>query len=889
MQPHHIFWAKTSKTIQDIHPLICHMVDTGQVAKVLWNSCLARSTRQFFSDKLGLEELQTGKLISFWVSLHDIGKAAPSFQRKHDASVLRLNEAGFIFPAPTTSSAPHGVVTAWALEQLLREQFDLEPSIAKRIARVLGGHHGTWPTSSQLLPNALKLSDKGDTIWQSARRALVGDLTNLFQPPEQFSWPDNQADENAFLVLLSGLTSVADWIGSMEDFFPYQTGEFELVAYGNTSLEQAEQALNHLGWKGWQATGEPIEFDQMFPFTPNEIQHAVIQKGQQIDMPALLILEAPTGSGKTEAALYLADTWLQRTQGRGLYVAMPTMATSNQMFDRVSKFMLNRYSGEKINLHLVHSAQLLAAVNHTLSSISDSENSPTEGGIRTETWFLPRKRTLLAPFGVGTVDQAFLSVLQTRHFFVRMFGLGQKVVIFDEIHAYDTYMSELFQQLLSWLHGIGSSVILLSATLQEAARQKLVSAWGAGETKPMTGEYPRLTIVTPSDSQSFCLPWSKSRTIHITRMDTDPHAVAALLKDRLKDGGCAAVICNRVVRSIEMYRAFEQANIVDPQELILFHARFPYAWRQGIENIVLERFKKGGQRPHKAIVVATQVIEQSLDLDFDIMVSDLAPIDLILQRAGRLHRHEQNNTIRPAELQEPHLVLTSAVNKDQLPVFGGDEWVYDESILLRTWAVLQDYGQISIPADTSPLIEAVYGDGRIEEYPEQLKKAIQLADKKARDAYQHAVFEAKKRLIPNLEDEQLIFSQNEALEEEDPTVHQSISALTRLGNPSVRLVCLFQTPGGLALDPQGPPILENFDTVPTVEQIQHLLQSVVSVQNYQVTRYFSSKPLPKAWYTCAALRHHHPVVFDSEWKAHLEDAQTRLTLELDKKLGLIID
>ncbi|HNR47450.1 MAG TPA: CRISPR-associated helicase Cas3' [Anaerolineaceae bacterium] len=887
MEPYRILWAKTSNDTTDWHPLICHLIDTGKVANALWMESFAPATRLYFSGLLGLSEIEAGNLLSFWVSLHDIGKAAPGFQRKHVPAIPILESAGFSFPLPSSKSAPHGVVSTWALENLLIQQCQMQPSWSKRIARALGGHHGTWPTSTQLLPQALKASDKGDAFWDAARQALMDELIKLFAPVRNFSWPETQEDENTFLMLFSGLTTVADWIGSMSEFFPFQAAGYEIESHAAESEQKARSALRQLGWIGWQPNGQTIPFEQMFPFSPNEIQQMTIQAGQDLTLPALVVLEAPTGSGKTEAALFLADTWLQANQGRGLYIAMPTQATSNQMFTRTSQFLLQRYPGEQLNLHLTHGAQMLAQASSAPSNVSDDEDPPVEGGIRAETWFLPRKRTLLAPFGVGTVDQALMSVLQTRHFFVRMFGLGQKVVIFDEIHAYDTYMSELFQQLLSWLRAVGTSVILLSATLPEVTRSALVSAWGGEKETEPAAAYPRLTIVSAKNTRSVPLPWSQTNQIDLTWVPGDSQALVDLLAEKLKDGGCAAVICNRVARSREVYQALAAANLVAPEDLILFHARFPYARRAQIEKAVLERFKKGGQRPQKSIVVATQVIEQSLDLDFDFMVSDLAPIDLLLQRAGRLHRHTQNQDRRPTGLRCPCLAITRPQEKEDLPTFGADEWVYEAVVLLRTWAVLQGRSCLTLPAETSELIESVYGGLMDEALPPYLRQAIQKAETKSLEDHRKEIFEAKTRLIPSLDDERLLFSKNDNLEEDDPTVHSAFAALTRLGAPSVTLVCLYQTPLGLATEPDGLPVIDQLGAVPKFDQIQKMLQCTVAVQDRRIYDYFQKRPLHPAWQTCAALRHHQPVVFDSQGRASLEGSPW--VLILDNKLGLLIE
>jgi CRISPR-associated endonuclease/helicase Cas3 len=276
-------------------------------------------------------------------------------------------------------------------------------------------------------------------------------------------------------------------------------------AYTARSGRKAHTSLEDLGWLGWQPTGETLSFTKAFAYLkfkePRGVQAEVITAAKDLQPQILLILEAPTGIGKTEIAVYLADTWLQQYAGRGLYVAMPTQATSNQMYERIGDFLNNRYPKMHLNYHLVHGqAAWLDELRERveLQQVGDDDAAR----VLAESWFAPRKRTLLAPFGVGTVDQSFMSILQTRHFFVRLFGLSHKVIIFDEVHAYDTFMSTLFERLLAWLNAIGTSVIILSATLPAETRRKLVEAY-SGQPLTRSGEYPSLTIATSGSEPVF--------------------------------------------------------------------------------------------------------------------------------------------------------------------------------------------------------------------------------------------------------------------------------------------------------------------------------------------------------------------------------------------------
>ena len=252
---------------------------------------------------------------------------------------------------------------------------------------------------------------------------------------------------------------------------------------------------------------------------------------------------------------------------------------------------------------------------------------------------------------------------------MRLFGLAGKTVIIDEVHAYDAYMMKLMERLLEWLAALGCGVVLLSATLPNKKRHDLVKAFAAGlrrnEPKREDKLYPRLTWVsrTYSGVEHFPASTQFSRTIlyewvngALPTATSQVFTLGVRLQKALADGGCAAVICNTVSRAQEVFRAlkpfFSGQDVDDGQhELNLFHARFLYDDREQREGQALRRFGKPNdpkvKRPRRAVLVATQVIEQSLDLDFDLMVTEMAPVDLILQRAGRLHRH---NRPRPERL-----------------------------------------------------------------------------------------------------------------------------------------------------------------------------------------------------------------------------------------------
>jgi CRISPR-associated endonuclease/helicase Cas3 len=879
-------WAKADKRTGKTHPLICHMLDVAQVALALWREVFTASVRAQFAGALGLDEDGAGRLISFWAGLHDLGKASPAFQRKWLPAESELSQAGLAFPQVfARESFSHGTASGYLLPRLLETETGLPRRFARGIARVVGGHHGAWPIPAEL--QNLKEVQLGGEDWDAVRRDLVHGLAECLDPPSVEQAPSSPTEYNALWALLSGFTSVADWIGSMEQYFLYTDTEVNLNQYAKRSAQRAEHALDVLNWTGWVPPAEPLSFTSLFQVpSPRPMQAQVIELAEHLDRPALVIIEAPTGAGKTEAALYLADHWACTLQQRGLYVAMPTMATSNQMFGRVQAVLNHRYPQNSALPLLVHSqaAWMQESAPPDLD-IVDEGGEGKKRSIEAMAWFLPRKRSLLAPFAVGTVDQALLSVLQTRHFFVRLFGLSHKTVIFDEVHAYDTYMSSLFQRLLSWLCAVDASVVLLSATLPEKTRRELLQAYsGTPATDIPSVPYPAITWAADGQIGAVPLEISETRIVSLEWIQNAPEAIAERLGQELQEGGCAAIICNTVARAQQIFRALHKARLLPEEDLILFHARFPLCWRDGIEKKVLDRFGKDGDRPHRAIVVATQVIEQSLDLDFDLMLSDLAPADLLLQRAGRLHRHDRES--RPAALNAPRLLVTDPVVENGVPVFDrSDTYVYEPYVLLRSYLALRPRDQLVLPEDTAPLIEAVYGDEDPTEaaFAPPLEEALSKARQRMREHEATHVFKARAKLIATPQADNLLSKSNLGLAEDSPEAHEAFQALTRLGPPSISLVCLHRVGDVLNTEPDGSGQVVNLDHKPDDALTQELVRATVAVSHRDIVNYYRAQQVPPGWREHPLLNRYYVAIFESGL-CPLEGSD--YTLHLTRQLGL---
>ncbi|HNS52987.1 MAG TPA: CRISPR-associated helicase Cas3' [Anaerolineae bacterium] len=854
-----LLWAKSAKDSTRTHPLICHLIDVAQVALALWEDVLTGSSRLQVAQTLALDEGGAGPVLAFWAGLHDLGKASPAFQRLHAPAMGELADAGLEF-APVYLAEPcyHGTISSRLLPDLLASQTRLAPGWTAQVARAIGGHHGAWPVPIEVL--GVKAYHLGGAAWDAVRRELVRALHTVLGPPAVVAEPAPREPCNALYVLLSGLTSVADWIGSMSDCFAFAERPVDLESYREAAALRARRALSLLGWPRWEPPREPAAFSQLFARpSPRPMQAQVIDLAGRLDQPALVIIEAPTGTGKTEAALYLADHWARTQQQHGLYVAMPTMATSNQMHGRVSEVVSRRNEGQTLSTLLVHGQAQWARRGAPLQ-VRLAEPGPQQAADEAAAmaWFLPRKRSLLAPFGVGTVDQAFLGVLQTRHFFVRLLGLSHKTVIFDEVHAYDTYMSTLFRRLLTWLRALGSSVVVLSATLPAATRRELLDAYaGTGAADCLPATYPAISWASGGRVGQIPLQAHGGRELALEWVERSPEAIGGRLRAALREGGCAAVVCNTVGRAQETYRALRVAQVVPDDNLLLFHARFPLARRDVIEREVLKRYSEKGTRPARSIVVATQVIEQSLDLDFDVMVSDLAPVDLLIQRAGRMHRHDRGS--RPCAVSSPRLLITLPDLVDGVPGLGVDGRIYEPYVLLRSYLALRGRESISIPGDTAALIESVYGEAGAPSGPSARELAA------ARDrmlAHQDRdVDTARRKLVGLPGADNLLVASNDNLAEDDPGIHAAFRALTRLGPPSVSVSCLHEVGNCLNTEPDGSGCRVDPLAVPGPDLTQVLVGTLVAVSHAVVFRALVAQSPPPGWREHALLRDCRLVVF----------------------------
>ncbi|MFB9157601.1 CRISPR-associated helicase/endonuclease Cas3 [Chromobacterium violaceum] len=722
-------WAKSGDPIG--HGLLCHMLDVAAVTRALLDYC--GISAKALALRFGLPECAVFPWLAALVGLHDLGKATPGFQAKWNEGRLLDERAGLPFmPEKALEQDRHDLATASLLPALLQAR-DTPFAWSLCVAQAVSAHHGfNFVDMRKGAP--LREPD----AWKQARQQLFDVYWDTVAPP------DLPQDCDLSLIAvewLAGLASVCDWIGSNAEWFP--PGE-----RGATPLEHFQSAQSiaravladgdKLGWPPKRALLQQPDLtcDELLTRILNAPERLVARPLQRVADallaegagPALMVVEAPMGEGKTELA-FLASLRLQARQGhRGIYFALPTQATGNALFERALVFLRAFAAGVHLDIQLAHGG---AAMNETVAKLRNVWGDEGDDAVRSSAWFGQRRRGLLSPYGVGTVDQALFGVMNVKHHFVRLWGLADKVVVLDEVHAYDAYTSTLIEALLRWLKGMGCSVILMSATLPDARRARLLNAWGVDTSIIPVLPYPRVLLADRSGVRGETFNVREQQPITVSGLDESLESIAAAALAALEHGGCGAVIVNTVDRAQQLYSMLA-GRLGENVELLLFHARFPADERLLRERQVLRTFgapDASGQRPERALLIATQVAEQSLDIDFDFLISDLAPVDLLLQRAGRLHRHRRGQ--RPSSHQTPHLRVAGLL-PDRLPELKQTKWgsIYGDYLCLVTWAILLNEPVWRLPLDIDRLVQAVYAPWPdLSRLSQELQDRIEMVDK----------------------------------------------------------------------------------------------------------------------------------------------------------------
>lgn len=734
-------WAKKNRDKNNLPvwlPLKTHLNDTKEAMAFLWEHWLSDGVKKFIINSIEAEiddrEDFTKHTAMFLGAVHDIGKASPYFQLKKsfkgdnelDGLILeKLRSAGFNdldkFFTADNSGISHQSIGQFIL---------LKRGVNITVANIVGAHHGRPVTTSEIYDVTYE-----NHFYQNSDCLSDMHKTWLSIHDEIFTWAlkacnFSSANElplisQAGQVILSALLIMADWITSNEVYFP-------LINLSENELSKNRVQEGLLKWKNDRTNmWNPIDIDtdtiyeSRFKlnngerFIPRDAQRRITDAIDRAEDPGIIIFEAPMGMGKTEAALVAVEQLARKTGRTGMFFGLPTQATSNGIFSRV-KAWLENLSDEmsyKRALRLLHGK---AALNEEFANLPKSRNIHDEEGneknvVTVNDWFSGRKLSILDDFTVGTVDQFLLLVLKQKHLMLRHLGFANKVVVIDEVHAYDAYMSVYLYQAIKWMGAYGVPVVILSATLPIERRNKLIESYmegkdiyledGEAELPSNYNEnenYPLLTlndgikIMQIDNFQKEC-----GSDYEINRLSKEDSEDIARIIEGITSQGVVGVIVNTVKKAQDLAKLC--IDVYGEENVLLLHSLFIATDRYKREKELLDLIGKNAKRPKFKIVIGTQVIEQSLDIDFDVLITDLAPMDLLLQRMGREHRHKIYD--RPDNLKNPKVYI---LNSTDYNFDKPSTYVYDPYLLFRTEYYLPD--KINIPNDISHLVQLVYSE-----------------------------------------------------------------------------------------------------------------------------------------------------------------------------------
>lgn len=822
------------------YPLLPHLLDVAAVGSALLAAV-----------PCPVDLPMSNAWIAALVGLHDLGKASPGFQCKLGRQAI--GDRTLERDQPDR----HDISTVQILADLLKAK-EVNHRVAADLAHAVGAHHGSSFTAAELHKRWEITED-----WQAAHKALLEGVLAGVGATRIPALPNDAAERSVALQWLMGLTTTADWLGSSEALCRWErlpTGPLMPQEWFAQSLTLAHEAVRLADLapsslptptNGANAVRRVLGADR----DPRPLQQAIAAVIDRLPQgPSLIVLEAPMGEGKTEAALSCA------LGTRGIYLAMPTQATSNALFQRLKDFL--EANPTTLQAHrpiaLAHSSGGPDAVALKLREIGIGSN---DSAVTAGWWFRGSKRTLLCPHGIGTVDQALVGVLQCRHSFLRLYGLTGRTVIFDEVHAYDSYTGGLIERLIGWLRGLGCRVVVMTATLPAERRQALLKAW-QGEQEPSgdalepplpTVAYPRLTWIGFNGPEAVSFTASRRQRLVFCDHPSEADVIASQATKWAEQGVRVLVVVNKVARAQEIFQKLGSVPAT------LFHARFPMEQRLEIERLVLSNFGPSGVARNGHVLVATQVAEQSLDIDFDVLITDPAPVDLLLQRQGRIHRHRRD---RPAGFADP-LVFVAGLSQI-LPAEELTRFIYDRWLVLRSCAWLRGNSTLELPVDIDRAVQAVYGTWQ-PEGPEELTAALATSWLDHQQGLASMRSAASQVALDTPEDWRLS-SRSKPTEDDDAAEAGRVRFGTRLGEDSQTVVPVF--PADLA-DWQGR---------------RHLLtRRHLRIGDRRLIQLVRSATLPPGWRETPGLGFHCPLFLDAAG----EVLGAPMPARLDPVLGLV--
>lgn len=681
----YVLWGK----LNPYKSLLYHMIDAGMCAKA-YLQFGNKSLLKTISDKTNFEVNEILPIIGYFVACHDIGKAHPSFQLRQDVqNEIPEKYRRIINPESSTkishSGFRHEIYSVKVLRRIW-EKKNYSDFIVEEVTCVIADHH-------QKRGKGINIPLREKNEYEKFQDILEDELNAVFCPKvsefECYDW-------SLFCESLNGILVLSDWIASNPLFMDNSENYKSVMEYAKKSDEYAKKVIESIGFSKC-ITPYSENLYEMFSWKSSdmrpmqELTNSIVK-----ECPQFTIIEDSPGSGKTEAAVFLALSMAKKYNKSGLYFALPTAATANQMWERLNS-IFSKYNIP--NFRLIHGmAWSIVEENGDERNQIGSEN---EIG---DEWLRPSRKALLSQYAVGTVDQVMMAVINIRFRQLRMLGLTDKVLIIDEVHAYDAYMSTILDRLLEWCGVLNIPVIMLSATLPKQKKQDYINSYFGINKIYDNQKYPLITFGDSDDNivEKTCES-SKKCIYKIETLECLNNLNFMVEKsiELVNDGGNLCLMLNTVKDAQYAYSKLKEI-IGDNNEIkvLLYHARYKTKDRIRIEQECLRMYSKSGNRPLKSILVCTQVVEQSLDVDFDIMMTQICPIDLLIQRMGRIWRH---NNKRPKNISEPIIYVATGDFKQS-----SVSMVYSTYILKKTQEYVKQKKEIHFPGDLRDAISYVY-------------------------------------------------------------------------------------------------------------------------------------------------------------------------------------
>ena len=739
-------WAKTGGPTEWL-PLDQHLLDSVWIAAYLYDSWISHTVRERWNST-GLSDGQFRSMVLFLAGVHDVGKAAPAFVAQSEPLAQKARDAGLACRLMSEirddrRELPHSLISEYSLRQWLMLE-GLDKEVAEPLASVVGAHHGTPMAEGRMRNPRIRKQGMGGDPWRAVRNELIDWISELTGFSEVLVSGDLPRIPLPILVEATGLVIVADWLASNTRLFPLRGRDED----GAPTLDMGARALH--GWEEaampppWEPA--PVDTSDLEAFfrarfalpddaVPHAVQQTAVELASTVDV-GLMFIETSTGGGKTEAALAVAEVVGAQRGAQGILIALPTQATTDAMFTRIADWLerlpeLPKESAAwavtlghgkaSLNRRYAKMSEAVRNFDHVFNTARSSgiHEDETDGMLCNAVvhqWFLSSKRRLLANFSVVTIDQLLMAGLQRKHLMLAHVALSGKIVIIDEAHSSDEFMSVYLESVLSWLGAYDVSIIVLSATLTAERKRAMMKAYAGARSAEIDAlpmcedDYPLISVV-PRDDQPVRLEVvderGQERSVTWSWHGTSVEEIVASVRADADAGACVLVVRNTVKDAQATADALTEAGL----PVTLNHAGFIAVDRANNDLDLIHRFGKGSDeetRPGQ-VVVATQVVEQSLDIDFDALYTDIAPADLLLQRIGRLHRHSWR--ARPESHREARTFFLTDVGSGPIPApTKGSEIVYGGYLLLRTTEALTKHGAvITLPQDTAPLVASALG------------------------------------------------------------------------------------------------------------------------------------------------------------------------------------